>query len=201
MAIYAPGLRDRKQRPRTKGKRNSVVILSLTAMVDMFTVLVVFLLQNYQVQEIEFEDRIEMPEAQAVRQLLKSRVVSVSLEDITVDAQKIVDIDSVREQESWLIDGLYQQVQENIQTAKDEVRAGLRLRLQETVVDEERFTEILELMDEEITRLTVQADKNLDFLTIKKVLYTITEAGATEINFAVFEVPKTNREEQTSSDL
>ena len=34
-------------------------------------------------------------------------------------------------------------------------------------------------------RITVQADKSVDFLTIKKVMFTLYEAGAAEINFAV----------------
>jgi biopolymer transport protein ExbD len=39
-------------------------------------------------------------------------------------------------------------------------------------------------------RVTVQADKKIDFLTIKKIMYTVTEAGAEEINFAVMVIPK-----------
>jgi len=45
VAIYTPGLRSR--RGRAKGsKRDAVAVLQLTAMVDLFTVLVVFLLQT-----------------------------------------------------------------------------------------------------------------------------------------------------------
>ena len=39
-------------------------------------------------------------------------------------------------------------------------------------------------------RVTVQADKKIDFLTIKKIMYTVTEAGAEEINFAVIVTEK-----------
>ena len=45
MAIYVPGKRDRRG-VRAGAKRNVVAVLQLTAMVDMFTVLVVFLLQK-----------------------------------------------------------------------------------------------------------------------------------------------------------
>ena len=34
-------------------------------------------------------------------------------------------------------------------------------------------------------KITVQADRDQDFLTIKKMMFTVTEAGAEEINFAV----------------
>ena len=39
------------------------------------------------------------------------------------------------------------------------------------------------------SKVTIQSDKSVDFLTIKKVLYTVTEAGAGEINFAVTKMP------------
>ena len=39
----------------------------------------------------------------------------------------------------------------------------------------------------DLRRITVQAGKKLDFLTVKKILYTVTEAGASEVNFAVVE--------------
>jgi biopolymer transport protein ExbD len=34
-------------------------------------------------------------------------------------------------------------------------------------------------------QVTVQADKGMDFQTVRKVLFTVTEAGAGQINFAV----------------
>ena len=34
-------------------------------------------------------------------------------------------------------------------------------------------------------KITIQSDKDIDFLTVKKVMYTVSEAGAGEINFAV----------------
>ncbi len=190
MAIYTPGLRDRGGRQRNKKGRNAVVVLSLTAMVDMFTVLVVFLLQNFQVEEIEFKDNIEMPEAQAVKKLLKSRVVSVSVDDIIIDKFKIAGLLEVQEQESWMIDNLYTKMQEMIEEGRSTARSELRVRLDEALMDEEQFAEIEREIDKEVTRITVQADKTIDFLTLKKVLYTVTEAGASEINFAVFERKK-----------
>lgn len=47
MPIHVPGHRNRSGRQKKPVKRNAVAVLSLTAMVDMFTVLTVFLLQNY----------------------------------------------------------------------------------------------------------------------------------------------------------
>jgi biopolymer transport protein ExbD len=37
----------------------------------------------------------------------------------------------------------------------------------------------------EFKKITIQSDKNVDFLTVKKVMFSVTEAGMQEINFAV----------------
>ena len=47
MAIFVPGKRSRKNSRAVPAKRSAVAVLQLTAMVDMFTVIVVFLLQSY----------------------------------------------------------------------------------------------------------------------------------------------------------
>ena len=53
MAIHRPGERFRYHNilSKRKGKRGVTAVLSLTAMVDMFTVLAIFLLQNYNVKD------------------------------------------------------------------------------------------------------------------------------------------------------
>ena len=38
-------------------------------------------------------------------------------------------------------------------------------------------------------RVTIQADENAHFLQVKKVMYTLTEAGVKEMNFAVIKTP------------
>jgi biopolymer transport protein ExbD len=40
--------------------------------------------------------------------------------------------------------------------------------------------------------MTIQADQKIDFLTLKKVMYTATEAGIVQINFAVLKLPDAN---------
>ncbi len=70
MAIKRPGQRFRYHNilKRRGSKRAVTAILSLTAMVDMFTVLVIFLLQNYNTtgeilyipKEVTYLKRIEL---------------------------------------------------------------------------------------------------------------------------------------------
>lgn len=180
MPIYAPGHRDRHNRPMRKGSRSAVAMLSLTAMVDMFTVLVVFLLQNYNVtgEVIELEDSVELPKAAAVKELKPAHVVVVSKQNILLDSVVVLPTADIREQEGLLIERLRQALADAfVEDAKKSAVPGLNTV--KSTVDEAKDAE------EDNRRITVQADKTIDFLSIKKVMETVQEAGASEINFAV----------------
>jgi biopolymer transport protein ExbD len=157
-------------------------MLSLTAMVDMFTVLVVFLLQNYQTtgEVIDISDEVILPKASYTKELKPSHVVVVSKDSIALDKIPVASFVQVKEQEPWMIDGLFKALNDAFK--RDEEKKGMFGGLREAV--DSTKPEALRNRGEIDKRVTVQADKSVDVLTIKKVLLTLTEAGA-EINFAV----------------
>jgi hypothetical protein len=187
MAIYAPGRRDRHNRPLSSTKRSVVVMLSLTAMVDMFTVLVVFLLQNYQTtgEVIEISDKVTLPVAKFVKELKPSHVVVVTRDSIFLDKTVVAAYEKVKAQEDWMILELSHSVGEAFK--RDETQHGalgvIREAVDHTKSNDSKESEVVD------RRVTVQADKSIDVLTIKKVLLTLTELGA-EINFAVIKEEK-----------
>jgi biopolymer transport protein ExbD len=184
MPIFVPGRRDRHNRPLRSGKRGVVAQLSLTAMVDMFTVLVVFLLQNYNTtgEVIDIDDQVKLPQAHAVKELRPAYVVVVSKESIMLDKQVVASFVQVKEQQDWRIEALFQRIQQKFKEG-DEKRNALGNRIQQAV-DQTKPPEN-RTAPEDDKRVTVQADKSIDFLTVKKVMATLTQAGASEINFAV----------------
>lgn len=180
MPIYAPGHRDRNNRPKRKGGRSAIAMLSLTAMVDMFTVLVVFLLQNYNVtgEVIELEDSVELPKAAAVKELKPAHVIVVSKQNVLLDSEIVLPTADLRETEGLMIERLRQALADAfVEDAKKTAVPGLNT-VKNTVDDAKNA-------EEDNRRITVQADKTIDFLSIKKVMETVQEAGASEINFAV----------------
>lgn len=195
MAIYAPGKRSRRGKA-SGAKKSLVVILSLTAMVDMFTVLAVFLLQNYRVEEIQLKKSVPLPEATAVKKLRPAHVVVVTTDEIFLDETPVARFETVKEQEHWLIIPLQEGLQKAIADKKLEMESGLKNALKAAVGDKSMDQMTEEEKEEERAkryawgRVTMQADKDIDFLTIKKVMYTITEAGASLINFAVSPIEK-----------
>ena len=183
MPIYAPGKRDRKNRIANAGKRSVVAILSLTAMVDMFTVLTVFLLQNYKsTGEVLFIPKeVTLPDAAQTKELSPAHVVTVSNQFVFLDQEPIVDFKEVKEQRDWLVRPLYQKLIDAIQQSEIKNREALKTQIKKVVGNQQPGQKEIN----QFRRVTVQADKKIDFLTIKKVMYTVTEAGAEEINFAV----------------
>jgi biopolymer transport protein ExbD len=155
-------------------------------MVDLFTVLAVFLLQNYNVtgQVIELSQDVELPQAGAVKELKPSTVVTLSPKELKFDDEYITDFLSVKEQQDWLIEPLRQKLVEMIDEGEKQ-KFSLKNQLR-NAVNEARVEDSSE--EEEVDafrKITIQADQEVDFLSIKKVMYTATEAGIYEINFAV----------------
>lgn len=191
MAIKRPGERHRYHNilSKRKGKRVVTALLSLTAMVDMFTVLVIFLLQNYNTtgEILYIPKEVVLPKAATVKELKPAFVVTISSKEILLDKDAVATYEEVKAAEDWMIKNLHDQLQAALKKAEIEQASKLQNKIRD-VVDSTRGEK-----DEEPNawkKVTIQADKGVDFLTVKKVMFTVTEAGAGEINFAVMKSPE-----------
>jgi biopolymer transport protein ExbD len=185
MAIYVPGRRNRHGKVGG-GKRSSVVVLNMTAMVDMFTVLCVFLLQNYATtnQVLPMPDKVQLPSAHEVKELKPSNVVIIGEEGILLNNTKVAEFHTVKEQEDWTIKPLQELLEKSVQEARArKTTLGNQIR---DAVKEAKAPGAKPVDEvEDFEKITIQSDKLIDFLTVKKVMFTVTEAGMKEINFAV----------------
>ncbi|MFN3455489.1 MAG: ExbD/TolR family protein [Pseudobdellovibrio sp.] len=193
MAIHRPGERHRYHNilSRRKNKRSTTAVLSLTAMVDMFTVLVIFLLQNYSAtgEILYIPKEVVLPKAQRVNELKPSLVVTVSAKEVLIDRTPVATFEEVQAATDWVIPNLRDQVKVLLEKAKADQEAKLQNKIKD-VVDKTVGNE-----DEDPNawrKITLQADKNMDYLTLKKVMYSIYEAGGGPINFAVAKEAETN---------
>jgi biopolymer transport protein ExbD len=184
MAIFRPGERHRYHNilSKQKTKRAVTAVLSLTAMVDMFTVLVIFLLQNYDTQIFYTPDGVMLPKAANVHELKPSFVVTVSKNEVLVDKTVVASFAEVQANQDWMVQKLFDAVKAQLDKAKLDQEQGLNNKVK-AVVNTARGQE--EADPNAWRKITIQCDKGVDFLTVKKVMFTVTEAGAGEINFAV----------------
>lgn len=193
MPVHKPGERFRYNRilRRKGGKRSVTALLSLTAMVDMFTVLAIFLLQNYNVKDfiVYTPKELVLPKAQSTKELKPAFVITISGKEILLDKTAVISFEDAKKQTEWLIQPLYDQLQQGLLKSKQDYESKLQSQLK-NVVDNARG----EKEEDPFAwkKVTIQSDKDIDFLTVKKVMYTLSEAGAGEINFAV--IKKTDKE-------
>ncbi len=187
MAIYVPGKRSKHERLKVAA-RSAVAVLSLTAMVDMFTVLVVFLLMNYQStgEVIPMKKNVNLPQASAVEELEPANIVVIDLEGVELNGKRFENFKEIEASKNWLLPKFKRAMERQIAKDKKEKKDSIAVKVQNAVKNakdlgvKNAYT---------VKKVTIQADKKINILSLKKVMYTITEAGGEEINFAVLKVP------------
>ncbi len=186
MPIHIPGIPRmyRRRKIRATGSRDATASLSLIPMIDMFSVLAIFLLQSYSStgKPIELPQKLSLPTSQHTREANPAHVVSISRDKVYLDGEPLVDTAVLRESSEWLVPDLYARAKKVL--AQDEV-----LLKQKKLEPAKIITDSSNPVDYH-KRYTIQADKDVNFFTIKKALYTLTEAGVEEINFTVLYSPK-----------
>ena len=170
--IHEPGPRLAKEVPlkfvkrHGHGAKSVYAELNLTSMVDMLTILVVFLLQTFSASgELTMVSKnIVLPEAQNFRDLERAPVVGVSKDSVTLDGRPMANAESLNAENTvdWKITDLHDQ----LVTLKNNFK-------------------LLHPTETFNGAVIVQADRSVDFKVIKKVLYTCAVAGYNNVNFAV----------------
>ena len=188
MPIYAPGVR--KGRYVQSIKRDVVAVLQLTAMVDMFTVLVVFLLQNYAStnQILPISEKIALPQAKEVKTLKPSHVVILSNGIVTLNESVLGALNDQTSEKQWNFPPLREKMEKLLEVSQSGGSRFLLAQLKKIQANLEEDS----LVKEAPFRVTIQADEKTRFLDIKKIMYTLTEAGVKEMNFAVIKTPDTD---------
>ncbi len=148
------------------GKKSTYAELNLTSMVDMLTILVVFLLQTFSAsgELLVVSKNIVLPEATNFKDLERAPVIGVSKDSVTLDGRPVADANELNKENTvdWKITDLHDQMV----TLKNNFKL---------LHPSENFN----------GTVIVQADKSVDFKVIKKVMYTCAVAGYNNVNFAV----------------
>jgi len=174
VAIYAPGKRINPSIKRRTGVRKTVYAsLFLTSMVDMFAILVIFLLQSFSSEGeiIILPSGIQLPKAVNTGTLSRAPSVVVGLEEILFEGQVVAQTQEFIGREAWEIPPL--------QTA---VRVFRENREAQAIVNRE----ISEEDQQRLQEINVSADRRLNFEIVRKVLYSVAAEGFPAYQFAVY---------------
>lgn len=172
MPVIVPGRRPAyppigrlRTSPLSGGKKSGFVSLNLTAMVDMFTILVIFLIQLFKTTgEVELVDRIKVPHSVAGAPLEEQGLV------VQIDKDGVIFMDNR---------GFSP---EELGSELDVAIPGMVKRLTES----REFTERIEGRDPTQPfqkSLLIQADIKTDFKVVRRVIASANEAGWAKFRF------------------
>jgi len=137
MAIFKPGQRHRYHNilSRKNGKRSVTATLSLTAMVDMFTVLVIFLLQAYSSNPTVLinPEEVKLPQAEATKELKPAAVITIAKGNVYVEKLQVATMEEVKASVDWILPAMRDELIKLLQVKKQEYDSLLRTRVQNII--------------------------------------------------------------------
>lgn len=139
--------------------------IPLIPFIDFLIVLVIFLLMSFSAsgELIAQQPTIAMPDAKNTQQIEISPVVAIDERVITLDGTRVADTQT--QGQSAQVDRIEPLIQ-GLETEK---------RKWETIHPSEPFA----------GQVIVQADRNIDFRVVKKVMFSAAAAGYGNVSFAV----------------
>ena len=157
---------SRRMKRMTRSAGNRVPKMNLTSLMDVFTILVFFLLVNSATTEVlETPKQITLPASTVEDKPRETVVIFVSPEEITVQGEVATSIDALASLGSAEIPA----VAERLQTLRDSV---IGTSTQAVAQSQE---------------VTVLADRTVPFEIVKRVMSTCTHQGYTKISLAVLQ--------------
>jgi biopolymer transport protein ExbD len=180
MSIVQPGKRPAKRFENSKvlggkmahGRKTTNADLNVVPMVDMMTMLVIFLLQQFSATgEVLFMQKdIKLPDSQHGQMIEVAPVVAISSAQVVVTGQKVADVADLERDPGYL----------NIPPLEERLR------------DEKKRWDFIHQNDPDRDKnwkgdLNIQADVKVPFRLVKRVMFSAAQAGYFNVNFATLD--------------
>jgi biopolymer transport protein ExbD len=142
-------------------------MISLTSLIDVFSCLIFFLISVFSAsgEFLVTNKDIKLPRAEYARELKRSPIVSIFPDKVTLEEFQVGDnkgIESKIEESSWELPQLKGKLKE-YKDFFESTHQGVKFP----------------------GTITVQADRGLPFLYVKRVLFTLVKEGYGDINLVV----------------
>jgi len=150
-----------EKRTARKARHGSGLDMNLVSLIDVFTILIFFLLSSSGVETLPAA-AVHLPESTAKKDPKETLVIAVNANEITVDGRKVADVAPLA-------------------TAKDDLIPGLKAELD---LVSSRPVALAENAAKAHS-LTIMGDKDIPYQLLRKVMYTAAVADFTDVSFAV----------------
>ena len=153
----------RAKRMSRNHKRNAQkTALNLTALMDIFTILVFFLMLNQNDSEIQNNDAIQLPKSIAANELKDTVRILVTKDDVLVQGRPVVKTEAVSAMEGDIIPSL---------------KKELDYLASRSILPEE--------LKEFGRPITIMGDKAIPYSVLKRIMDTCAKAEFNNISLAV----------------
>ena len=154
---------------RIRRRKSVITSINLTALIDLFTVLVLFLLFHLAggADVLPPSDKLKLPSSISETPPEATVVVMITSEDISVEGFKIGKIQEILDQEDMLIPKLKEELDKHANKAK--------------AIGEAMGTELF------AGKITIIGDQGTPFRLLEKVMFTCSLAEFSDIDLAVIQ--------------
>jgi len=152
-----------QKRAARKQRNKQELDMNLVSLIDIFTILIFFLLSSAtEVETLPSYRAVKLPESTAEAQPKETIVVVVSGSEIVVDGRKVADVADVMKASDDVIPTL---------------KAELELLSKRQVIRAKN--------EATKTAVTIMGDKDIPYRLLRKVMVTSARANFTDVSFAV----------------
>jgi biopolymer transport protein TolR len=152
-----------QKRAARKARNQSQLDLNLVSLIDVFTILIFFLLSSAtEVETLPTTRAVKLPESTADKTPRETVVVVVSNDDILVQGRAVARVTDAMKLDGDLIEPLRAELA--LQSGRQVVRAENQAQSQ---------------------AVTIMADKDIPYRLLRKIMVTSSQASFTDVSFAV----------------
>jgi len=161
-------VRNTRRINRMSRNRKKITKMNLTSLMDVFTILVFFLLVNSgSVELVEAPKDVKLPESRVETKPRETVVIFVSREDVLVQGKIVARVADILEDQAATIDPITARLAE----------------LRENIVGPSTMAVAAS------QEVTILADKAVPFVVIRKIMSTCTGEGYENVSLAVIQKP------------
>ena len=148
---------------REKQQRKKTAALNLVSLMDIFTILVFFLMVNSsEVEVLQTSSDIKLPDSTSEQRPENRLTISVSADDIVVQGRPVARVEELRDEQITLIDGLKSELDYQAERKGEMPEGGFEV--------------------------TIMGDQALPYWLLKKIMMTCQAADFARISLAVNKV-------------
>lgn len=161
-------MRNTRRIKRMSRNRGKITKVNLTSLMDVFTILVFFLLVNSgSVELVEVPKNVKLPESRVDTKPRETVVIFVSPEDVLVQGKFVARVDDILQLQAGTFDPLTSRLAE----------------LRENIIGPSTLSVAGSL------EVTILADKSVPFVVIRRIMTTCTDEGYENVSLAVIQRP------------